>query len=140
MEILRRWESGIELRDPSKAGVEPVLSGGDIDACRKQVARVVIDEKIRKYVVDLASATRTAPEIALGASTRAEVLLMLAARALAAFEGSEFVTPDHVKALLAPAFWHRLGLRPEAEVGGQTPDRVPQAGGATGRSSPHALS
>jgi len=127
MEILRRWESGIELRDPAKTGGEPVLSGSDIDACREQVAKVVIDEKIRKYVVDLASATRTAPEIALGASTRAEVLLMLAARALAAFDGSDFVTPDHVKALLAPAFRHRLILRPEAEVGGQTPDSVLEA-------------
>jgi MoxR-like ATPase len=124
MEVLRRWESGIELRDPVKAGVEPTLGGPDIAACREQVARVVLDEKIRRYVVDLASATRTAPEVALGASTRAEVLLMLAARAYAAFDGSEFVTPDHVKALLGPAFRHRLILRPEAEVGGQTPDSV----------------
>src|SRR5437879_8954683 len=79
MEVLKRWESGIELRDPVKAGVEPVLGGSDIEACREQVAKVVLDEKIRRYIVDLASATRTAPEIALGASTRAEVLLMLAA-------------------------------------------------------------
>jgi MoxR-like ATPase len=91
------------------------------------VAQVVLDEKIRKYVVDLAIATRNAPEVALGASTRAEVLLMLAARVLAAFDGSEFVTPDHVKALLAPAFRHRLLLRPEAEVAGQTPDSVLEA-------------
>ena len=124
MEVLRRWESGIELRDPAKAGVEPVLDGADIQACRAEVGTVVLDEKIRRYVVDLASATRSAPEIALGASTRAEVLLMLAARAYAAFEGHEFVTPDHVKALLAPAFRHRLILRPEAEVAGQTPDSV----------------
>src|SRR5205823_427066 len=81
MEVLRRWESGIELRDPVKAGVEPVLGAADIDACRAEVAQVVLDEKIRRYVVDLASATRAAPEIALGASTRAEVLLMLATRA-----------------------------------------------------------
>jgi MoxR-like ATPase len=127
MEVLRRWESGIELRDPVKAGVEPVLGADDIAACRAEVAKVVVDEKIRAYVVDLASATRTAPEIALGASTRAEVLLMLAARAYAAFEGQQFVTPDHVKALLAPAFRHRLILRPEAEVGGQTPDSVLEA-------------
>jgi MoxR-like ATPase len=124
MEVLRRWESGIELRDPVKAGVEPVLSAADIDACREQVAKVVLDEKIRRYIVDLASATRSAPEIALGASTRAEVLLMLAARAHAAFDGHEFVTPDDVKALLAPAFRHRLILRPEAEVAGMTPDSV----------------
>src|SRR5437870_12635283 len=127
MEVLKRWESGIELRDPVKAGVEPVLGGPDVEACRVQVAKVVLDEKIRKYIVDLASATRTAPEISLGASTRAEVLLMLASRTAAAFEGSEFVTPDHVKALLAAAFRHRLVLRPEAEVGGQTPDSVLEA-------------
>src|ERR1019366_1944008 len=135
MEVLRRWESGIELRDPVKAGVEPVLGGTDIEACRAQVAKVVVDEKIRRYVVELAEATRTAPEIALGASTRAEVLLMLAARALAAFDGSEFVTPDHVKSLLAPAFRHRLILRPEAEVGGQTPDSVLEAVAARDRKS-----
>ena len=127
MEVLRRWESGIELRDPVKAGVEPVLSAADIESCKAEVAKVILDEKIRSYVVNLASATRTAPEIALGASTRAEVLLMLAARAYAAFEGQQFVTPDHVKALLAPAFRHRLILRPEAEVGGQTPDSVLEA-------------
>jgi len=127
MEILRRWEAGIELRDPIKAGVEPALGPDDIEACRAEVAKVVLDEKIRAYVVNLASATRTAPEIALGASTRAEVLLMLAARAYAAFEGQQFVTPDHVKALLAPAFRHRLILRPEAEVSGQTPDSVLEA-------------
>jgi MoxR-like ATPase len=124
MEVLRRWESGIQLRDPAKAGVEPALGKEDIDKCREEVGKVVLDEKIRRYVVDLALATRTAPEIALGASTRAEVLLMLAARAYAAFDGHDFVTPDHVKALLAPAFRHRLILRPEAEVAGQTPDSV----------------
>ena len=124
MEVLRRWESGIELRDPAKAGVEPALGKADIDECRAEVGKVVLDEKIRRYIVDLASATRAAPEIALGASTRAEVLLMLAARAYAAFDGHDFVTPDHVKALLGPAFRHRLILRPEAEVAGQTPDSV----------------
>src|SRR6202049_5000159 len=127
MEVLRRWESGIELRDPVKAGVEPVLGADDVEACKAEVAKVVVDEKIRAYVVDLASATRNSPEIALGASTRAEVLLMLAARALGAVDGSGFGTPDHVTALLAPAFRHRLILRPEAEVGGQTPDSVLEA-------------
>src|SRR5438094_1475210 len=101
MEVLRRGESGIELRDLHKAGVEPVLGSADIQACRDEVAKVVLDEKIRRYVVDLAAARRPAPEITLGASARAGVLLMLAARAYAAFEGAEFVTPDHVKALLA---------------------------------------
>src|SRR5881227_500768 len=63
MEVLRRWESGIELRDPAKAGIEPALGAAEIEACRAQIATVVLDEKIRRYVVDLASATRGAPEI-----------------------------------------------------------------------------
>ncbi|SRR5712692_1314452 len=124
MEILRLWESGVELRDPARAGVQPVLDHDAIAACRLAVSKVVLDEKIRRYIIDLAVATRLAPELALGASTRAEVLLMLAARVLAAFEGAEFVTPDHVKALLRPTFRHRLLLRPEAEVVGQTADSV----------------
>jgi len=127
MEVLRRWESGIELRDPEKAGVEPVLGAADLEACRAEVARVAMEEKIRRYVVDLARATRQAPELALGASTRAEVLLMLAAKVAAAFEGMDFVTPDHVKGLLQPALRHRLVLRPEAEVAGQTADSVLEA-------------
>src|SRR5947207_13218854 len=59
MEVLRRWESGIELRDPVKAGVEPALTADDVEACRRHVAGVVLDEKIRRYVVELAVATRT---------------------------------------------------------------------------------
>src|SRR5207245_9379447 len=114
MEVLRRWESGIELRDPVKAGVEPALGAADIDACRAHVSQVVLDEKIRRYVVDLASATRSAPEIALGASTRAEGRLMLAARPYAALGGHDFVTPDHVHALLAPAWRHRPILARDA--------------------------
>ena len=127
MEVLRLWESGVELKDPVQAGVQPVLDADAINACRAAVAQVRIDEKIRRYVVELAGATRVAPELALGASTRAEVLLMLASRAFAAFESAEFVTPDHVKGLLRPTFRHRLLLRPEAEVVGQTADSVLEA-------------
>jgi MoxR-like ATPase len=97
---------------------------GDIAECRQQVTSVAVDEKVRRYVVDLARATRQAPELLLGASTRAEVLLLLASKAAAAIEGRDFVTPDDIKGLLRPALRHRLLLRPEAEVSGQTPDSV----------------
>src|SRR5256712_4969606 len=84
LEMLRRWDAGIELRDPARAGVEPVLGGPDIEACREQVAKVVLDEEIRRYIVRLAVRTRQAAELVLGASPRAEVLLLLAAKAAAA--------------------------------------------------------
>ena len=124
MEMLARWHAGIELRDPERAGVQPVLDRPALDAVREQVAHVRLDEGIRRYIVDLAVASRRTPELALGASPRAEVLLMQAAKAAAAFDGRDFVTPDDVKSLLRPTFRHRLILRPEAEVAGQTADGV----------------
>jgi MoxR-like ATPase len=124
MEMLARWDAGIELRDPERAGVRQVLDIAALDAVRQQVAAIRVDEEIRRYIVRLAEASRAAPELALGASPRAEVLLMQAAKAQATFEDRSFVTPDDVKSLLAPAFRHRLILRPEAEVAGQTADSV----------------
>jgi MoxR-like ATPase len=124
MEMLARWDAGIELRDPERAGVRQVLDTAALDAVREQAAAIRVDEEIRRYIVRLAEASRSAPELALGASPRAEVLLMQAAKAQATFEDRRFVTPDDVKSLLAPAFRHRLILRPEAEVAGQTADSV----------------
>jgi MoxR-like ATPase len=124
LEILRRWDSGIELRDPAAAGVQPVLAQAEIKECRSEIKSVTVDEKIRRYIIELAVATRQAPELVLGASPRAEVLLLLAAKAAAALDGRDYVTPDDVKGLLRPTFRHRLLLRPEAEVAGQTSDSV----------------
>jgi MoxR-like ATPase len=124
LEMLRRWDAGIELRDPARAGVEPVLDGQAIQEARAEAQRVTVDERIRRYIIELAVATRHAAELVLGASPRAEVLLLLAAKASAAFEGRDYVTPDDVKGLLRPTFRHRLLLRPEAEVAGQTADSL----------------
>lgn len=124
LEMLGRWDQGIELRDPAKAGVEPVLDAAAIAECREEARKVTVEEKIRRYIIELAVATRQAGELILGASPRAEVLLLLAAKAAAAFEGRDYVTPDDVKSLLRPTFRHRLLLRPEAEVAGQTADSL----------------
>jgi MoxR-like ATPase len=124
LEVLTRWDAGIELKNPQHAGVTAIAGPPEIAACREEVARVAVDERIRRYIIELAVATRQAPELLLGASTRAQVLLMLAAKAAAAFEARDFVTPDDVKGILRPAFRHRLVLRPEAEVAGQTSDSV----------------
>jgi MoxR-like ATPase len=124
MEMLARWDAGIELRNPERAGVRPVLDGHALDAVRRQVASVHVEESVRGYIVDLATASRRAPELALGASPRAEVLLLQGAKAAAALDDRDFVTPDDVKSLLSATFRHRLILRPEAEVAGQTADSV----------------
>jgi MoxR-like ATPase len=124
LEMLARWDAGVELRDPERAGVRPVLDRAALDAVREHASRVHVEPAVRGYIVDLATASRSAPELALGASPRAQVLLLQAAKAAATLEDRDFVTPDDVKWLLPPTFRHRLILRPEAEVSGQTADSV----------------
>jgi MoxR-like ATPase len=124
LEVVDRWHRGIELKDPVAAGLEPVVDAAAVAESQSEVRGITVDEKVRRYIIELAVATRQSPELLLGASTRAEVMLLLAAKAAAALEGRDFVTPDDVKGLLRPAFRHRLLLRPEAEVAGQSPDGV----------------
>ena len=124
LEVLHRWNSGIELRDPIAAGVEPVLSPRAVAEVRAEIQKVIVDDDVQRYIIELAVASRNAGELALGASTRGEVLLLQASKAAAAFDGRDFVTPDDVKGLLNPTFRHRLIVRPEAEVAGQTADIV----------------
>jgi MoxR-like ATPase len=124
LEVLRRWNSGIELRDPVAAGVQPVIDASAVAECRKEVQGVLVDEDVQRYIIELAVATRRAGELALGASTRGEVLLLLATKAAAAFDSRDFATPDDVKGLLRATFRHRLVVRPEAEVAGRTADSV----------------
>jgi MoxR-like ATPase len=124
LEMLKRWDAGIELRDPARAGVTPIIEAAAIAECQDEARKVTVDERLRRYIIELAVATRQAAELVLGASPRAEVLLLLAAKAAAAFESRDYVTPDDVKGLLRPTFRHRLLLRPEAEVGGQTADSL----------------
>src|SRR2546423_15492192 len=120
LEMVRRGDAGIELRDPARAGLEPVLDGQAIQEVRAEAQRVTVDERIRRYIIELAVAPRHAAELVLGASPRAEVLLLLAAKAAAAFEGRDYVTPDDVKGLLRPTFRHRLVLGPQAGAGRAT--------------------
>jgi len=77
---------------------------------------------VRRYVTRVVRSTRSMPQIALGASPRAAVMLMLAAKAQAVMAGRDFVTPDDVKAMALPALRHRLMLQPEFEVEGRTTD------------------
>ena len=88
LEVLRRWNSGVLLRDPVAAGVEAVLSPRAVAECRSEIQQVIVDDAIQRYIIELAVATRNAGELALGASTRGEVLLLQAAKAAAIFDAS----------------------------------------------------
>ena len=92
----------------------------DVLALRHAVDRVRISEELKRYVVDLVAATRTAAGVQLGASPRASIALMKAAQALAFFDGQEFVTPENIRELAVPVIAHRLVMEPQARFSGMT--------------------
>jgi MoxR-like ATPase len=95
-------------------------------ALKRAVQQVRISEELKRYVVDLASATRAAAGVQLGASPRASLALMKTAQALALFDGLDFVTPDQIQELAVPVMAHRLVMEPQARFSGQTARGVVQ--------------
>ena len=93
---------------------------GEVLALKRAAQQVRISEELKRYVVDLVGATRTAAGVQLGASPRASIALMKAAQALALFDGLDFVTPEKVQELAVPAIAHRLVMEPQARFSGLT--------------------
>jgi MoxR-like ATPase len=98
----------------------PVSDAAEIRALIGGVRGVHVATALKGYAVDLAAATRRSPEIHLGASPRAALHLVRAAKAWAALEGREYVIPDDLQLLLARVFAHRLLITAEAHVAGHT--------------------
>lgn len=104
--------------------LEPVCSEKELLACQKAVRDVFIDDKVRKYILDLVTQTRDHDDIRLGASPRASIALFRSSQALAAIRGRNFVMPDDVKRLAVPVLAHRIILKPEARLRKLTATRV----------------
>ncbi|HUL58179.1 MAG TPA: MoxR family ATPase [Anaeromyxobacteraceae bacterium] len=121
-EILRRASRGFDAHDLDAAGVRPVVSREEVAALRARARALPVSEPVLEYVARLVRASRELPRARLGASPRAGVALLSAARARAALRGAEWAGPDDVKAVAPPVLRHRLVLRPEAELEGATPD------------------
>jgi MoxR-like ATPase len=121
-EILRRHHTGFDPHD--LAALEPVADAGVIERLRAEAASLTVEESLFRYVTALAEASRRSPRLRLGASPRASVALLTAAKARAALGGRSFLTPDDVKAMAPAILRHRLILRPETEVEGITVDDV----------------
>jgi MoxR-like ATPase len=91
---------------------------------RALVEAVAVREDLGAYVVRLLRATRASASLTYGASPRAGVTLLRAAKALAALEGRDFVVPDDLKGLFLPALRHRVVLDPAEEIEGASVDEV----------------
>ncbi len=112
---------------PTGFGVEPAADAAAIGAAIAVVAQVRLTEPIVDYVVALVRATRETADFSSGASPRAAAMLAIAARARATLDGRDYVIPDDIKALAAPALRHRVILSPAAEIDGRKVDDALQS-------------
>jgi MoxR-like ATPase len=110
-------------RDPF-AELDPVLNAGEVLAMQRAVNRVKIVPELHRYVVAVLRATRTTRDIYLGASPRAGIALVRAAKALAVLRGRDFVVPQDLKDLSGRVLGHRIILSSDAKVHGQTEEAV----------------
>jgi MoxR-like ATPase len=124
VEILRRYHHGFDAHDLAGAGLQAILPAEAVAQIRQAATQVVVEEGVLNYVARIAAASRQSPDVVLGASSRASIHVLLAAKTYAALQGRSFVTPDDVKALVTPVYRHRLLLKPEAEIEGLDADAV----------------
>ena len=104
--------------------LEPVAQAEDMRELIAAVRKVHVADALKQYVIKLVTATRSTPELRLGASPRATLHLLRASRARAALDGRDFVIPDDVQALALPVLAHRLLPSAEALVARQLPEQV----------------
>lgn len=103
-------------RGSAPAAVRQIVGADDLLAMQESVEQVSVHDDVLAYVVSLATASRQHPQVAVGASPRAELDLVQLARAHALLAGRDYVIPEDVKALAVPALAHRISLRPEMWV------------------------
>lgn len=122
-EILRHHQSGFDARLVDRLDIDP-LPEGWLAGARAEVAAVRVEPALLTYVTDVIRRSRDWLSVSLGASPRAGVNLLLAAKATAALDGRDFLIPDDVKSVAPAVLRHRLLLKPEADLEGITPDQV----------------
>jgi MoxR-like ATPase len=99
-----------------------IVDSAELAGARTAVNAAIAREEILQYAVSLVRGTRNHPAIAVGASTRAALLMVRAAKAVAVIEGRDFVIPEDVQAVIRPTLRHRIVLEPSAEAEGMGAD------------------
>jgi MoxR-like ATPase len=118
VEIIIRKDSPIDVQLQTITDPEVLVK------MQNAVRHVHVDRELMEYIRDIVVRTRKDPQILIGGSPRASIVLLTCAKARAAILGREFVTPDDIKALTIHGLYHRLILKPEAELGGISVTRL----------------
>jgi MoxR-like ATPase len=109
--MLQRLQHGHPIDD-----LAPVASAAEVLACQEAVRDIHVEDKLRRYMLEIVQGTRTHDDVQLGGSPRASIALFRTAQAYAAINGRSFVLPDDVKRMVQPVLGHRVILRPESRL------------------------
>ncbi|MBS1746441.1 MAG: MoxR family ATPase [Bacteroidetes bacterium] len=104
--------------------VQPVISDEEVIQLRRMIQHIVVEEKLIHFIAKISVATRSDKSIYLGASPRAAIALLNAAKSWAALSGRDFVIPDDIVYIAKPVLRHRIILTPEKEMEGTPEDEV----------------
>jgi MoxR-like ATPase len=124
--ILRVHQQGLRVEDLERFNLCRIGGADELLAAQAAIRGRTIREELLGYIARLIRATRTHLRVEVGASPRAGLMVLMAAKARAALQGRGHVLPDDVKAVVRPVLRHRLILKPGAEVDGYKPDDVLQ--------------
>jgi MoxR-like ATPase len=120
--ILRLHQQGTRVEDLDRFGLQVVAGESELLATQDAIRRQTVREELLGYVARVVRGTRTSAKIEVGASPRAGLMLLTAAKARAAMLGRDYALPDDIKAVARPVLRHRLLLKPAAVVDGFSPD------------------
>lgn len=121
--ILERYQAGFDARQLERMELQSIPVEA-LRAARAAVSSVQVEPGIFRYVSELARRSRDWPSLSLGASPRAGLNLLLAAKAIAAMDGRDYLVPDDVKQIAPAVLRHRVVLKPEADLEGVSAEQV----------------
>lgn len=120
--ILTNYNDNQDVMDLNQ--VKPVLTPKAIKKYKELVSQVHVEKELLQYIARVVTQTREHPSLYLGASPRASVAILTTAKAFAAINGRDFVTPEDIKFMANPVMRHRVILTPESEMEGTSADEV----------------
>ena len=106
--------------------ITPVLSAEELKEYRDAIHQIHVEHEMLNYIAALVNETRNNADIYLGASPRASIALLRTAKAFAALQGRDFITPEDIKSMAPPIMRHRILLSPEKEMEGVSADEIIQ--------------
>ncbi len=124
IDVLKLHHSGFHPQNLEERGLQTVTSVEELRAIQAEVTRTKVEDKIFNYIYEIVKTTRDNRDIMVGASPRAGIGLLNISKAIAQMRGRDFVIPDDVKEFAPAVLRHRIQLRPESEIEGQTSDDV----------------